>query len=383
MHILPIASGKGGVGKSLVAANLSIALSQAGKTVYLADLDLGGSNLHLILGLRGILRGIGSYLNNPDISFEDTIRTTDYPNLFFIPGDGEIPGMANMKSGQKRMIIKKLLSLKADYLVLDLGAGTNYNILDFFLTSGQGIIITTPTPTAILNAYLFLKNIVFRIMYSTFSRNSPALSYIENLRKEGNPLQQLYIPKILENIRKEDPESHAAFVKAIQRFHPRLILNMLEDPKDASTAVKLRRSSKQYLDIDIEHLGIIYRDDLQDIALSSRLPIISYKPQSVLSQAIYRIADKLINIEVEDDGPLDLSYLDDSYQEADMEAEIDFTSKMQYLEELLHCGALSMGDLAETIKTQQFDINQLRKENQLLKSKLVQALQASQNIQTG
>ena len=61
MQVLPIASGKGGVGKSLVAANLSVALAQAGKRVYLVDLDLGASNLHLLLGISGIKKGLGTY----------------------------------------------------------------------------------------------------------------------------------------------------------------------------------------------------------------------------------------------------------------------------------------------------------------------------------
>lgn len=383
MQVLPIASGKGGVGKSLLAANLSIALSQAGKRVYLADLDLGGSNLHLILGLRGMYQGIGTFLSNPDVSFEQIILETEYPNLSFIPGDGEIPGTANLKSSQKKALIRKLLSLEADYLVLDLGAGTNNNILDFFLSSGQGIVITTPTPTALLNAYLFLKNSIFRIMYTSFRRNSRALEYLEELRKEGSPFQRVYIPRLLATVRKEDPESYAAYLESMEKFHPRVVLNMLEDPKDADTIRKLRRSCTQYLDLDIEHLGIIYRDDLQDIALGSRLPIISYKPQSVLSQAIYRIADKLLHLETYGGAPLDLEFLDDSFQAAGMEAEIDYEAKLQYLEELLHCGALSSGDLIETIKTQQFEISRLKKENQLLKSKVAQYLGAAQGAANG
>ena len=55
----------------------------------------------------------------------------------------------------------------------------------------------------------------------------------------------------------------------------------------------MRRSCQQYLGYDLEHLGVIYRDEIQDIALGARLPIVLYKPQSVLSQAIYRIADKI------------------------------------------------------------------------------------------
>jgi flagellar biosynthesis protein FlhG len=376
MQILPIASGKGGVGKSLIAANLSIALAQAGKRVVLADLDLGGSNIHLILGLRSVRHGLGTFLNNPDVRFEDIIVATEYENLRFVPGDAEIPGMANLKSSQKAKIIRRLLSVDADYLVMDLGAGTSYNIMDFFLTSGRGIVVTTPTLTATLNAYLFLKNAVFRLMTSAFKRDSAAFQYIEKLRKEGSPLQRLYIPKLLDAIREEDPESHASYVETTSRFHPRLIMNMLEDPKDADKAGKLRRSSREYLDVDIEHLGIVYRDDIQGIALSARLPIILYKPHSVLSQAIYRIADKLVQEETDGEGPLGLDSFDDTYQIAEMEAEIDFESKLGYLEELLHSGALTMGDLVETIKSQQFEINQLKKENQLIKARLVKAMQA-------
>jgi len=126
--------------------------------------------------------------------------------------------------------------------------------------------------------------------------------------------------------------------------------------------------------MDLEHLGIIYRDDLQNIALGSRIPIIRYKPQSVLSQAIYRIADKLVSSEGDEDAFLDPEYLDDSYGAADTEASVDFEAKMDYVEELLSSGALTQGDLVETVRMQQYEISQLRKENQFLKSKMAKAL---------
>src|SRR6056297_78751 len=98
MHIVPIASGKGGVGKTLLAANLAVALGQAGKRVILADLDLGASNLHIALGSGSVKYGIGTFLNSKEIDFDDIILDTDYKNLRFIPGDAEIPGIANLKS---------------------------------------------------------------------------------------------------------------------------------------------------------------------------------------------------------------------------------------------------------------------------------------------
>jgi len=161
---------------------------------------------------------------------------------------------------------------------------------------------------------------------------------LESLKKDGASLQRAYIPEILTRIAQVDPASRAAFDMRMSRFSPRLVLNMVEDPKDAEKAQKIRRSCREYLGMDLEHLGIIYRDDLQDVALGSRIPIIRYKPQSILSQALYRIADKLISSESDEDSFLDPEYLDDSFGAADTEAVIDFESKMDYVEELLASG---------------------------------------------
>jgi flagellar biosynthesis protein FlhG len=378
MHIIPIASGKGGVGKSLFAANLAIALGQAGKKVILSDLDLGGSNLHLILGIRRAISGVGIFLNESRPSLTDYIIPTQYKNLQFLPGDSEIPGIANLTAAQKRKLINQLNALDTDYLILDLGAGSNYNTIDFFLLSGAGTIITTPTPTALVNAYVFLKNTMFRILNSSCKKGTPADKYLRSLEKNSSSLQRVYMMDLLKKIQEIDPDSYDKFNEIAKRFHPRLVMNMLEDPKDSERAQKLRRSCREYLGFDPEHLGIMYRDDLQDTALSSGLPIIIYKPKAVLSQAIYRIADKLLQFELEEDQHSLLSSeetTEESFETANMEAQIDFQARIEYLEELLHTGALSTGDLLETVKNQQLEINQLKKENILYKSKLVKAAQ--------
>jgi flagellar biosynthesis protein FlhG len=375
MRVIPIASGKGGVGKSLVAANLGVAFAQAGQRVVLADLDLGASNLHLVLGHQSPQTGIGTFLNDTKSNFSEVIVDTDVRGLRFIPGDTEIPGTANLKAFQLKALVKRLLALQseADILILDLGAGTHQSILDFFLLSGQGIVVSAPAVTAVLNAYVFLKNTVFRLMFTVFGKGTRARSYLEQIRKEGAGPQKLYIPKILPEIKKIEPDSYETFMDHIGRLHPRLIMNMVDGPKDADVAMKIRRSCAEYLDLKIEHLGIIYRDAIQDTALQSRLPITLYKPQSILSQAIYRIADKILQAD-EDNFTLDEKQIDESFQEAGVEAEIDFDSKMEYVEDLLHSGALTQGDLIETVKSQQFEISKLKKENTFLKLKLSKAL---------
>jgi len=374
MRIIPIASGKGGVGKSLVAANLAISFAQSGQRVVLTDLDLGASNLHLVLGNHSPKTGVGTYLNNVKSNFADVITETDVRGLRFIPGDNEIPGTANLSVAQRKALVKQLLALKedTDILILDLGAGTHQSILDFFLLSNHGIVVSAPAVTAILNAYVFIKNSVFRLMYTSCTKGSPARVQLENVRKEG--AGHIYIPKFLPQIKKIDPTSYENFVKRLNALHPRLIMNMVDAPKDADVAMKIRRSCEEYLDLKIEHMGIIYRDMVQDTALASRLPIVLYKPQSVLSQAIYRIADKILESPM-DDFELNDKQIDDSFQEAELEAEIDFDSRMDYVEDLLHSGAMNQGDLIETVKTQQYEISKLKKENNFIKLKLTKAIQ--------
>jgi flagellar biosynthesis protein FlhG len=375
MRIIPVASGKGGVGKSLVSANLAIAFAQAGQRVVLADLDLGASNLHLVLGCQAPKAGIGTFLNEARSDFSKVIIDTNIEGLRFIPGDGEIPGSASLKVHQRNTLVKRLLALDSttDILILDLGAGTHPSILDFFLLSGQGIVVTSPAVTATLNAYVFLKNTVFRLMYTLFPKGTAACAYLEQARKDSSGKNRLYIPQILAEIAKRDPKSHAKFQKSAALFHPQLIMNMIDDPKDGEVALKIRRSCEEYLDIKIEHLGVIYRDILQDTALASRLPIILYKPQSLLSQAIYRIADKILQSK-ENGFNLGGRDIDETFQEAAMEAEIDFEAKTEYVEELLHTGAMTQGDLLETIKAQHLEVIKLKKENNFLKLTLSKAI---------
>lgn len=374
MQIIPVASGKGGVGKSLLSANLAIALGQAGKKVLLADLDLGASNLHLVIGQQAPKQGIGTFLTGQS-RFEDIIIPTDYQNVSFIAGDSEIPGLTSLKAQQKNSLIKNFTKYDADYLILDLGAGTHLTILDMFLLSPQGIIVTAPTVTSTLNGYLFLKNSVFRMMYNTFKRGTPAYNYLEKLKSDSATLQKLYIPLLIQQLEQVDPENTRLFKSRMSQFHPRLILNMIDDPKDTVRAQKIRHSCSQYLGLELEHLGVIYRDTLQDKALASRLPVIVYKPQSIIGQAIYRIAEKILQSEtVRFDDKYDIIQAsENSFDLAAEEASDDYTAKMAYIEDLIGTGALTTGELAETIKSQQYELNALRNENLLLKKKLVMA----------
>ena len=374
MTIIPIASGKGGVGKSLLAANLGLVLAQRGASVTVADLDFGGSNLHLILGVASGGRGIGAFLTDRETDFTTTIVPTDNERLSFIPGDGEIPGLANLTAGQKRKLINRLKKLESDYLILDLGAGTGFTVMDFFLLSAQGIIIATPTPTSLVNAYLCIKNAVFRLLTTSLKRGTDGAIALKELTRDSGTMQRLYLPDLVAKLETADPENVGLFRARLDAFRPRIILNMLSDPKDADRVTRLRRSCREYLGVELEHLGVMYRDSLQDTALSARLPIVSYKPASVLSQAIARIGDKIVELTPQE--PDEWLEADATFETATIEAETDFEAKNDYVSELVSSGALSHGDLLETVKSQQIEIDKLRKENDLLKARILRARDA-------
>ncbi len=381
MQILPIASGKGGVGKSLLSANLAIALGQAGKKVVLADLDLGASNLHLAIGQNVRNNSIGTYLTDKT-SFQNIVEPTEYENVSFIAGDSQIPGLTALKSVQKTKLIRNFHSLDTDFLILDLGAGTHQIILDMFLQSPQGILVTAPTVTATLDGYLFLKNAVFRLMNTTFKRGSNGWQFLEQLKKSSESMKSLYIPKLVEALKKVDPANTELFISRMNQFRPRLVMNMIDDPKDADRAMRIRNSCKQYLGMDLEYLGLMYRDQLQDKALSSRLPVVIYKPNSVLSQAIFRIAEKIISAEPRQFDSAFINAIDTAatFNQAEEDANDDYNLKLSGIDDIISGGQLSTGELIEMIKSQQFEINHLKSENILLKSKIVKAAQMGYKI---
>lgn len=373
-QIIPVASGKGGVGKSLLSANLAIALGQQGKKVVLIDLDLGASNLHLVIGQKPGAASLGSWFTEKS-DFKDIIQQTDYQNVSFIAGDSQIPDLTSLKHVQKVRLIRNLKNIDTDYIILDLGAGTHQFILDMFLLSPQGIVVSAPAVTATLNGYLFLKNATFRLLYTTFKRGTPGRAYLDNLKKDSATMQKLYIPNLIQALANCDPANTQIFISRMQQFRPRLVMNMIEDPKDADRAQRIKSSCNQYLGLEIEYLGLMYRDMLQDKALASQLPVVVYKPQSVLGQAIYRIADKIIStVPHQFDAAFNPdSFSNDNFQLAEEDAAEDYNLKLSGIDDLVSSGSLSIGELAEMIKTQQYEINQLRKENNLLKSKLVKA----------
>ena len=294
IQILPIASGKGGVGKSAISLNLSIALAQLGKKVILCDFDFGGANLHTMLGHKNNKPGLGHFINKLEDHLEPLIQETAVENLGFIAGDCLIPGTANMDFFSKKKILKELNQLDADYVILDLGAGSAYNTLDFFLVTYKSILVTTPEITSILNAYSFLKSTAFRFLAQQFSAKSEERKFIQDFthtRLEGT---ELSFVNLMEELYKRFPESSAKAINKLDSFRPQVILNKGRESNDIAMGQRLKSLVKNKLNMNMEFIGFIPHDDEISLSIARRTPLILTNPEGDFARRIYPTAQRVI-----------------------------------------------------------------------------------------
>jgi flagellar biosynthesis protein FlhG len=294
-RLLPIASGKGGVGKSVIAANIGLALSRAesgARTVVLVDLDFGGSNLHTFLGVRNKHPGLGALAWKRARSLPELLVETGFERLWLVPGDGLLPGTANLEWSAKKRILKGLEALPADYVILDLGAGSSYNVVDFFLASSEGIVVVRPEITSVLNAYAFLKTVSFRVLSRSFPERSPgraAVNEFVTAKSEGSGLSFLDFARELAS---RFPEGEEAFER-LSALRPRAVMNMGKGASDAELGYRLRDIAAKNLGLAVEFSGYILDDPALPASIAARRPLLDLDPDSPFSRGIRAMAARL------------------------------------------------------------------------------------------
>jgi len=294
--IIPIAGGKGGTGKSFLTANLGIALARLGHSVLVVDLDLGGSNLHSYLGVPNRYPGIGDYIKARSARFEELIVPTTIDNLHFIPGDGQTPFMANIAYAQKLKLIRSIKKMQADYILLDLGAGSNYNTLDFFAITPRGLMITTPDFPAIMNSMVFFKNFILRRIERTVRRNQPAKDYLKKIFKLPMGEEALQVSKIIAELENIAPAMAEEAKKVCDRYKPLMIYNMVEQTDDMSAVKKIDNNLRERLHLDVSHIGFIPYAKEAMASVRRREIFFSSNESSPAAKLIMLIAKRIVQI---------------------------------------------------------------------------------------
>lgn len=368
--IIPIASGKGGVGKTFIAINLAFALAELGKKTVLIDVDFGGANIHTCLGYDIAPDGIGNFLNQKSMDLQDYLLNTSNKNLKFIPGDAEMVGIANISNAQKKKLIKHILNLDADYVVLDLGAGSTYNTIDFFMMSSFSVLVATSEITSILNAYALLKNSIFRLIYIDMKKYEEIKNIFTSHMKVGGE-SAWKINEILNKIFEINPDLHAETMAMIDSFNPKIIINMAYKPQDITMGEKLRKISKTYLNIDMEYLGFIYRDKIVEQSITERKPLAILATESQTYQSIVNMAYKIVNAKKMPYFLLDINSYDDSLEILLEEATEELATRIEGYDKLAKEDLISINELLSIVKNLEYENLNLRRRIDELEQELL------------
>jgi len=292
-RVWAVGGGKGGDGKSLLTANVGITLAQMGKRVCLIDADLGGANLHTCLGVAQPEATLDDFIKRQTETLDELAVHTSVPNLSLISGAGDVFGAANPKYQTKMRLIRKIQSMDFDHVILDLGAGTAFNTLDFFLSAHRGVLLCVPEPTSIENLYRFMKAAFYRRLRQLDRQFQVRdLVRVAMTRKNGNRVASLR--ELFEHIRQLEPERGARLEAAMQRFRPRLVVNQVRSGADARVGQQIALAVRQYFGIDLQFAGYLEYDDIVWRAVRKRRPLLLEYPSRRLADSYRGIVAKIL-----------------------------------------------------------------------------------------
>lgn len=293
--IWAVGGGKGGVGKSTISIFLAFWLARMGKKTTIMDADMGGANLHTLMGIKNPPRTINDFITRKYNSLEDICINTKVENLRFISGASDILSLANLQFVQKTKIIQNISGLNADYVVLDLGAGTSFNVLDFFLAADKKIVILTPQPASIQNAYAFIRNAIYRRLSRLSSRDTSLNALVRTAMDTKNELKVRTVKELFQFIHDlSGEETTESLRREVEGIQPALITNMVRSPVDKNASTIIQLVAEKYLMVRCTDVGGVSYDRQVYTAASGMVSLTRMNRSSEALACTYEIAMRLL-----------------------------------------------------------------------------------------
>ena len=236
-----------------------MALALRGQSVILADFDLGGSNLHTYLGKPISSLGIAHFIHRRPSRLEDCIENTRTPGLRLLSGDGVSPLMANLPYAQKHKLIRHLRALEADFILLDLSAGSSFTTLDFFAVAERGLLVTTADSSALINMLSFLKNLMFRVASRDLIGKDLAKREVQRILKDPE-CSELNYDQLLSRVEAVSPQSAARMRSHWDQYMPRVVFNRVGHPDELKICAQLDAGLGKRLNKTLEYFGFVFED---------------------------------------------------------------------------------------------------------------------------
>ena len=295
-QIWAVGGGKGGIGKSVISILISLALAEKGQDTVVIDGDLGGANLHTFMGIRTPSRTLNDFISRQYATLDEVCMGTEQKGLRIICGASEVLTLANLQYTQKIKILQAISKIEADHVILDLGAGTGFNTLDFFLSAHRQIVVMTPQPVAIQNAYAFVRNAVYRTLSRLTSRRPSLGGLVKAAMDPNNDMRVRTVSTLLDRVAEYgDPADAVEMAAHLKRIRPTLITNMAREPRDKNAGQIIQMVSQKHLTIQAEVGGGIYFDPQINAMVSAMEPLTRVNRDSNAIQSALAIVSYLEN----------------------------------------------------------------------------------------
>lgn len=290
--IIAVGGGKGGVGKSFISTNLSIFLANMGFSTVLIDLDLGAPNVHTYLGEEHPQKSYHDYLRNKITRIEDAAIGTRFPKLRLISGANDHTELANINIIDQSRLSAAIHHIESDFVVLDLSAGTHTSTLDFFLMAEHQVVVMTPEPTSIENAYRFMKAAFFR----KIKRYEIQLGLKETIHQlmANQEANQIRFPSdLLNRIKATDPSRGQQLVHLMSALDFHLLLNQTRSSKEVALGESIESVCRRYFGVPTSYLGHLDHDNAAWHSVRKKKPLLIEYPQSPLYNQVLSLARDL------------------------------------------------------------------------------------------
>ncbi len=282
------------MGKSFMVSNIGALLAKKNFTIGFIDADLGGANLHLCLGVKRPRHSLQDFLSGRQKDLMDITEKTIIPHSWLLSGASDIIELANPFFSHKQKLIRHLKKMAADFILVDLGAGTGNHITDFFTAFTNGVIISDGLPTSIENAYGFLKNGIIRGLIRLFPGRKDLHTIIKNFSDPHRENNFVTMAEMISHLSTRFPEESHRIKEWLAQRKTFLILNMVQNQNDISTGKRFIAIIKKYLNIHITYSGYIMYDPEIRRSIREMKPLMLNNPPQKSLECFTTVTENLL-----------------------------------------------------------------------------------------
>ena len=292
-RIIAVGGGKGGVGKTTISANLALTIGRVGYRVVMIDADLGAANLHTALNVLHPSQTLAEFIDHRTDDLESLLIQIT-PSVRLVAGTSR-PGSANLAATEKLRLLRAISKIDAEVVIIDVGAGTSYTVVDMFAAADHKLLVVCPQLTSVHNAYAMLKACVHRVVRKHVVDETQTHLIDAALGQEAKART---VAQLLDVIRPLDAKVVDDIMTTLGKFGVALLGNQITTPAEAEALRRVAALIKDHLSLDAPFIGAIKRTPSLAGSLKAGVGTIASAPSDEATLAFRRIADALLGTEL-------------------------------------------------------------------------------------